>query len=180
MELPILNSHLGMDSSCLNNIGKLTGHKDSSGKMSSNQSLSIYSSVQRCINPVDGTSKDFSECEVSSSHPDDYETTLRAFELSQISQKQKKPQTSNFIGEFDNQMIPKDRLSVGKVDKIQTNAKMSASKPSQMITIQEDDQSSKSQDDESISRKSITTFYDQGDTKDGKDSFENSCSPFSS
>lgn len=107
-------------------------------------------------------SKEFSQKDVDSSSNDDFEHTLRAFEISQLNQRHKKPRTSNFIGDFDLQNIGKSRLSICRSEQ-------------KMNTIQEDDQSSKSHEEEDeASKKSVTTLSDQEDTKDEKCSIGNS------
>lgn len=112
----------------------------------------MWSSYNKALNPVDSLSKDFSQWEVDSYTGDDYENTLRAFELSQMNQRQRKPRTSNFIGEADIFMFTKNRLSICRSSH-------------KMNTIQEDDQSSKSNHDDESNDKSVTTLSEQGDFK---------------
>lgn len=80
------------------------------------------------MNPIDSYSKDISQWELESAADEGYEDTLRAFEISQLKQKQRKPRRSNFFP-F------KSRVSI-----INPGA--------QMNVIHEDDKSSKSQDEE--------------------------------
>lgn len=85
---------------------------------------------------------------------DDYENTLRAFELSQMHQKQRKPRTSNFLGEFDVQTIARNRLSIQRGTNVNMN------------TIQEDAHSSKSNEEDDFNVKSVTTWSEKDETKD--------------
>lgn len=178
----------------MNNISKWLKQRTNSSKKSSvvSRTSSIWSSYRTGVNPVDALSKDlsdqvtspvrtidfvdftinrwwddfipyysygrdFSQWDVASSHGEDFENTLRAFEISQINQKQRKPRTSNFIGVSDSFLYPKSRLSWQK---------------SNMNTIQEDDDhSSKSQDDGLNScheENSVTSMSERVDTKDEK------------
>lgn len=143
----------------MNNISKWLIERASTGKKSSvvSRASSIWSSYRTGANPVDALSKDFSQWDVASSQGEDFENTLRAFEISQINQKQRKPRTSNFIGDNDSFLYPKSRLSWQR---------------SNMNTIQEDDDmSSKSQDDELNiwhEENSVTSMSERVETKDEK------------
>ena len=136
-----------MDSSWFNNIGKVLDIGNSSGKKSSKKASSVWSSYRAGCNPIESMSKDFSQWEIASNANEDYENTLRAFEISQLNQKQRKPRTSNFI-----YLKPRVSLWHGMGN--------------QMNVIQEDGWSSKSQDDEKD--KSGSTLSGLADTKEGK------------
>lgn len=119
---------LGLDSSWFNDIGKILEIGENSSEKSSRKASSISNSYKGGVNPIDSYSKEFSQWELASNAGEGYEDTLRAFEISQLRQKQRKPRKSNFIN-------LKPRVSLLK-------------NGIQMKVIQEDCGSNKSQDEE--------------------------------
>lgn len=104
------------------------------------------------MNPIESYSKDFSQWEIDSNVDDGYEDNLRAFELSQLKQKQRKPRKSNFFP-------LKSRISIltGGV---------------QMNVIHEDDTLSKSQEEDGTPGYSITSHGGMESIKEEKLSLE--------
>lgn len=96
-------------------------------------------------NLVEMSMKDCSQYEVNRESKDDFNDTMRAFELSQLNQRNKKPRTSNFLGDFDFYTQNQDTLSIwNSVHK------------GQMGTIQEgDDRDSQSEDDDENSNSKL-------------------------
>ena len=120
--------------------------KDKFSQSSSIQRTNTINSCDRqSINPIITMSRDMSQWEVDSSAGDEYEITLKEFELSQLNQKLRKPRTSNFLSDFDINNLQGNKLSICR------------SSQNKMNTIQEDDQSSKS-NDEDIHTKSVTSL----------------------
>ena len=84
---------------------------------------------------------------MDSNNNDEYEITLKEFELSQLNQKLRKPRNSNFLPDFDLYNLQGNKLSICRTSRKKMN------------TIQEDDQSSKS-NNEDINTKSVTSQSD--------------------
>lgn len=125
-------------------------HKKVKGSQSSsNRTNSINSWDRISGNPIMSMSRDLSQWEMDSNWNDDYENTLKEFELSQLNQKLRKPRTSNFLGDVDLQHIQKSWLSIWRTSRKKMN------------TIQEDDQSSKSNGEDNLA-KSWASLSDNG------------------
>ena len=149
----LIYAMLGMESSSLMIPLKRSKQKVLESKESSQGSNSKSSWGRQSVNPIISMSRDMSQWEVYSNWNDDYENTLREFELSQLNQKLRKPRTSNFIGDIDVQHIQGSRLSLWR------------SSRDKMNTIQEDDQSSKSNEEDN-NTKSVTTLSDHNIDKE--------------
>ena len=83
-----------------------------SRKKSTHRSDSFASSGNMSSSPVEFESRDFSQVEIDSASNDDFDNTMRAFELSQMNQRQRKPRGSNFLGDFDLYTDNNDNLSI--------------------------------------------------------------------
>jgi len=127
----------GLDSSWFKNIGQALEVERSSGIKSSRKWSSIWSELKGNINPIESYSKEFSQGELPENTDDGYEDTLRAFEISQLKQKQRKPRKSNFFpfkarlslmkGGAQMKVIQEDDMSVKSLEN-SSNAKSIASK----------------------------------------------------
>ena len=104
------------------------------------------------MNPIESYSKDFSQCEIDSNADEGYEDTLRAFEISQLKQKQRKPRKSNFFP-------LKSRISI-------------LTGGAQMKVIHEDDALSKSQEEDEKPEYSVTSNGVMESIKEEKVSLE--------
>lgn len=97
-------------------IGQLINLKESQQAKLSSKFGSVDGSARLEYNPIDGLSKDESHWKQSSSKSnEEFEKNLRAFEMSQLNQKLRKPRGSNFLGTIDNMMLkPNQELSIWK------------------------------------------------------------------
>ena len=96
-------------------------------------------------NPLASNSNSLMQCDHASKSNEEFEKTLRAFEMSQLNQKQRKPRTSNFIGDFDFYTQHGENVLL-----------CGSGNNGQMGTIQEDDQSSNTEGDECKNSNSVT------------------------
>lgn len=139
--------NLGIESSSLWVQQKLSFRNNRWSRPSVQRTNSINSWDRQSINPIITMSRDMSQWEMDSNNNDEYEITLKEFELSQLNQKLRKPRNSNFLPDFDLYNLQGNKLSICRTSRKKMN------------TIQEDDQSSKS-NNEDINTKSVTSQSD--------------------